>query len=146
MIDPAIIAVLVDVARAAGPLLASFLDALRDDHREAVLEALERDATALDALPSTAAVIADMRARHRDRVRAHQQARAETVRGRYGLGDTARLALARAMQGAEGVETADLAAVTRLVDAGLRGELVPVLPRVLDAPTGAWSADPEDRE
>lgn len=146
MIDPAVITVLVDVARAAGPLLAGFLSALTDDHREAVLEALERDATALDALPSTAAVVADMRARHRDRVRAHQQARAETVRSRYGLGDTARLALARAMQGADGVETADLAAVTRLVDAGLRGELVPILPRVLDAPPGAWSADPEDRE
>lgn len=145
MIDPAVIAVLVDVARAAGPLLAGFLSALTDDHREAVLEALERDATALDALPSTAAVVADMRARHRDRVRAHQQARAETVRGRYGLGDTARLALARAMQGAEGVETADLAAVTRLVDAGLRGELVPVLPRVLDAPVVAWS-EPRSQE
>lgn len=120
--------------------------AISPDVRGEVRDELERSRSRLPAPGSIVAATEAAIAADRDRVRAHQQARAETVRGRYGLGDTARLALARAMQGAEGVETADLAAVTRLVDAGLRGELVPVLPRVLDAPPGAWSADPEDRE
>lgn len=120
--------------------------AISPDVRGEVRDELERSRSRLPAPGSIVAATEAAIAADRDRVRAHQQARAETVRGRYGLGDTARLALARAMQGAEGVETADLAAVTRLVDAGLRGELVPVLPRSLDAPPGAWSADPEDRE
>lgn len=109
------------------------------DVRGEVREELERSRARLPAPGAIVAATEAAIAADADRVRAHQQARAETVRGRYGLGDTARLALARAMQSAEGVETADLAAVTRLVDAGLRGELVPVLPRVLDAPVGAWS-------
>jgi hypothetical protein len=133
MIPAEIITVLVAAARAAGEALPALLEALTDDGREAVLDALARDRDALDTVPSTTATIEAAIAEHTSRVRAHRQARAETVRGRYGLGDTARLALARAMQHAEGSETADLAAVTRLVDASLRGELVSVVPHSLDA-------------
>lgn len=140
MIPPEVITVLVAAARAAGEALPALLSMLTDDGREAVLEALARDRDALDSVPSTTAAIEEAIARHESRVRAHQQARAESVRGRYGISDTALLALERAARHAQtDAESDDLTAVRHFVEAAHRGELVAALPRVLDAPAGAWS-------
>lgn len=66
--DPAVVELLAGAARAAGPLLGLLLDALRDGSREAVLERLARDASALDRVPSTEGAIRDMHTRHVTRV------------------------------------------------------------------------------
>lgn len=68
MTDPAVVELLANAARAAGPLLGLLLDALRDGSREAVLERLARDASALDRVPSTERAIYDMHTRHVTRV------------------------------------------------------------------------------
>lgn len=68
MTDPAVVELLANAARAAGPLLGLLLDALRDGSREAVLERLARDASALDRVPSTEQAIHDMHTRHVARV------------------------------------------------------------------------------
>ncbi|MBK8260195.1 MAG: hypothetical protein IPK80_02525 [Nannocystis sp.] len=47
-----ILTLFVEGAKAAGPLIAQYIAGLAEDHREAVLEALERDTKALDAVPS----------------------------------------------------------------------------------------------
>ena len=136
MIDPGLIELLVGVARAAGPLLGELLSSLSEDAREAVIVALERDRAALDAAPSTVATIAEAVERHRRRVLAAEQARASTLAERYRVAPTTALALRNlADSNTLGVEERHEARIAeRLVRAVLDGELVPALPRVLDAP------------
>jgi hypothetical protein len=80
-------------------------------------------------------------ARHRERIRAHVQADAETVRARWHLTDTTQqaLSLAAAGQPITHEMRVELGIGARLVAAALRGEVAPTIPRVLDAPVGAWS-------
>jgi glutathione S-transferase len=110
------------------------------DVRGEVREELERSRARLPAPGAIVAATEAVIAADADRVRAHQQARAESVRGRYGISDTALLALERAARHAQtDAESDDLTAVRRFVEAAHRGELVAALPRVLDVPVGAWS-------
>lgn len=142
MIDPAIISALVAAAQAlAAPLFDAFLGALGDDARDAVLEALARDDAALAATPSSRADMLALLARHRILVRAHTQARAETVRDRFHLTDTTQQALSLAAAGQPLTHElrTELGIGARFLAAALRGEVAPTVPRVLDVPAGAWS-------
>jgi hypothetical protein len=138
-IDPTIITILVEAAKAAGPLLAGFLEALTDDHREAVLDALERDTKALDAVPSTAealASIAAMYERHRARVQAHEQGHANAIMERMRIAPTTELALRNlaASHTLSSEERVEVGIAHRLVRAALDGRLA-ITPGPLDPPT-----------
>jgi hypothetical protein len=141
VIDPTVIEILAAAARAAGPLLERVVGALTEDHREAVLEALARDREALDAAPDVLARVEAAIVAARARVQAHEQARGNTIRDRYGVMDTTRLALHRlAADGPISHEDrAEARQALRLVDAALRGELAIAQPVTLAAPVGAWS-------
>lgn len=146
-LPPEAISGLVTLVMQVGPVI---LDALTDDGREAVMEAIERNRDALAAAPEVLARIDAATAAARSRVRAAEQARAETVRDRFALTDTMRGALAVVVDGhpPSHAERADLRVLARFLEASLRGELdvprpslaPPVLPVALfDAPT-----DPDD--
>lgn len=145
MIDPAIIQALTTAAQVVGPpLLEAFLNALGVGAREAVLEALERDAAALEETPRSSESIAAIIRRHRERVRAHEQARAETVRDRYALLDTTQLAIDRAARGEllTHEDRRELELVARFIGAGMRGELVPAVPHAVDPPANPFVEAP----
>ncbi len=139
-IDPAIVTVLLEAAKAAGPtLIGAFLDALGPSAREAVLEALERDTKALDAVPSTAdalASIAAMYERHRTRVQAHEQAHANAIMERMRVAPTTELALRNlaASHTLSSEERVEVGIAHRLVRAALDGRLA-ITPGPLDPPT-----------
>lgn len=141
MIDPTVIEILAAAARAAGPLLERVVGALTEDHREAVLEALARDREALDAAPDVLARVEAAIAAARTRVQAHEQARGNVIRDRYGVMDTTRLALRRLSEDApvSHEDRAEARQALRLVDAALRGELAVVQSVTLAAPVGAWT-------
>lgn len=138
-IDPVILALFVEGAKAAGPLIAQYIAGLAEDHREAVLEALERDTKALDAVPSTAealASIAAMYERHRTRVQAHEQAHANAIMERMRVAPTTELALRNlaASHALSSEERVEVGIAHRLVRAALDGRLA-ITPGPLDPPT-----------
>lgn len=141
MIDPTIKEILANAGKAAGPLLGELLSLLTEDGESVVLEALDRDRDALDAVPSTRDAIAEMRARHLARVQAHEQARGQHIRDAYRVAETTQGFLERASRSEtyNPTERQELRAAASLVKAALDGEIVSALPRVLDVPRGAWS-------
>lgn len=100
-------------------------NALNDDGREAVLEAIERNRTALAEAPEVLARIRKAEAEARSKLRAAEQARGEKVRDRFALTDTMRGALAVVVDGhpPSHAERADLRVLARFLDASLNGEL-----------------------
>ena len=113
------------VVRVVPEVAAGIMSALREDVREAVLVEVERNQAALDAAPSVVSRVDAFEAEARSRIRAHAQARAETVRTAYGLTDTMRGALAVVVDGhpPSHAERADLRVLARFLDASLRGDL-----------------------
>lgn len=100
-------------------------NALSDDGKEAVREAIDRNRDALSAAPEVLARIRKAEAEARSKLRAAEQARAETVRSKFSLTDTMRGALAVVVDGhpPSHAERADLRVLARFLDASLRGDL-----------------------
>ena len=146
-VPPEAIAEIAKVVIAFG---AEVFNALSDDGKEAVIEEIARNRDALKDAREVLARIRKAEAEVRSKLRAAEQARAETVRSKFSLTDTMRGALAVVVDGhpPSHAERADLRVLARFLDASLRGELdvprpslaPPVLPVALfDAPT-----DPDD--
>lgn len=115
--------------------------ALSPDVRGEVRDEIERSRNALPAPGSIIAATEAAIAADAARVQAHEQARGNTIRDRFGVMDTTRLALHRLSDGGpiSHEDRAEARQALRLVDAALRGELAVVQPVTLAAPVGAWT-------
>lgn len=108
---------------------------LSDDGKTAVREQMAKNRERLDSVGSIETATEAVLARHASLERAHVQATAETVRSRYHLTDTVQQAasLAAAGQALTHEQRGELAIGARFLAAALRGELVSIVPVVLDA-------------
>lgn len=112
-IPPEAIAEIARAVIAFGPVL---LDLFTDDGREAVIEEIARNRDALKAAPDVLARIEAARDAARSRVRAHDQARSQTVRDSFRVAETTegfarRLALSPTLTSEEKTEAGILHAL-----------------------------------